>query len=108
MSLCLQSRIQGFGGGSSDAISSTSSRGNEGGLGGSSASGTSRMTGFGNPKFEGSGVGTSGGAMTSPKSLLGGLGGKGGFGGTTMRHAPFMMDQVQNTDLTLAYGVFAK
>jgi hypothetical protein len=66
------------------------------------------MTGFGNPKSEGSGGGTSGGAMTSPKSLLGGLGGKGGFGGTTMRHAPFMMDQVQNIDLTLAYGVVAK
>ena len=52
------------------------------------------MTGFGNPKFEGSSGGNAGGAVTSPKSLLGGIGSKGGFGGTT-RHAPFMMDQVR-------------
>ncbi|BDA40999.1 probable AP-4 complex accessory subunit Tepsin at N-terminal half [Coccomyxa sp. Obi] len=90
----LQSRIQGFGGGSSDSISSTSSRGPGGGLGGSSATGSSRMTGFGNPKLEGSTGGSTGG-VTSPKSLLGSIGGKAGFGSTT-RHAPFMIDEVRN------------
>ncbi|CAL8466715.1 g6251 [Coccomyxa elongata] len=90
----LQSRIQGFGGGSSDSISSTSSRGTAGGLGASSGAGSSRMTGFGNPKLEGS-AGSSTGGVTSPKSLLGSSGGKAGFG-TTTRHAPFMIDEVGN------------
>ena len=96
----MQSRIQGFGGGSSDSISSTSSRGTGGGLGGSSATGSSRMTGFGNPKLEGS-AGASTGGVTSPKSLLGSIGGKAGFGSTT-RHAPFMTDEVWRKRVLIA------
>lgn len=63
-------------------------------MGGTSGTGSSRMTGFGNPKLEGSAGGSTGG-VTSPKSLLGSIGGKAGFGSTTTRHAPFMIDEVR-------------
>lgn len=48
------------------------------------------MTGFGNPRYEGSSSGGTGSAVTSPKSLLSSIGNKAGFG----NNAPFMRNQV--------------
>lgn len=92
----MQSRIQGFGGGNSDSASSLAS---VSGRGGGSAGAAPRMTGFGNPRFEGGGGGGSGGVagsgldVSSPKALLASIGGMAGGLSSTGRQG-LMRDRV--------------
>jgi len=75
----LQSRIQGFGGSSSNSVSSVSAQSGNG------ASSSSRMTGFGNPRFEGASKMSSSAAVnvTSPKAILGAISNAAGFSNPT-------------------------
>ena len=75
----LQSRIQGFGGSSSNSVSSVSSQSGNG------ASSSGKMTGFGNPRFEGASKKSSnaGVNVTSPKAILGAISNAAGFSNPT-------------------------
>lgn len=74
----LQSRIQGFGGSSSNSVSSVSAQSGNG-------ASSSKMTGFGNPRFEGASKKSSSAAVnvTSPKAILGAISNAAGFSNPT-------------------------
>ena len=87
----LQSRIQGFGGSSSSATPISSQGGNA-----APSSSSGRMTGFGNPRFEGVGKKSSsvgGMNVTSPKALLGAISTAAGFSNPTRQQLERSLSQ---------------
>ena len=87
----LQSRIQGFGGSSNSGAGSDSLQGTS-----AASSGSSRMTGFGNPRFEGAAAKKSARGsldVTSPKAILGAISTAAGFSNPTRQQLERSLSQ---------------